>query len=317
MPESTVEAVVQKALGSAPAEKSVEQPSQKLAPTAQPPAKKDGSASSAEDESSTATELTAFEQELVSELEADEQAEFKELSVREQKTRLDWMKRRYRRETRQRTEDGKIRKAWNALVEAGVQPEDLRALVAKRQLASSPAEKAKTDAAIKRGFERKYDEAQTSEEREAIRDAERTVLETVEDAVERVLSKRVTPLEERLQSADRRQQESRRKSLESEINDLEEKEGFKASLVETYRDDIRRLGVQHPDWSAWKLLHYLATEEELKQGKRANGAAPEKPPVRATPVVKKTPATTPGTASPGRPRLSLEKVIGNVLRRKM
>ena len=316
MPGPTVEAVVQKALREAPPVKAEDSPDSTKAPTEQPTKASDASGSK-ESTSLDSSTRTAFEQELIDELESDEQTEFDALSEPEQHSRLDWMKRRYRREARQRTEDGKIRKAWNALIEAGVKSEDLRALVAKRQSASSPAEAAKVEAAIKRGFARKLDQAETAEEREAIQDAEQTVSELIDDRVEQALAKRVKPLEERLEANDRQRNETRRKTLESEINDLEEKEGFKTSLVETYREDIRTLGLRHPDWSAWKLLHYLATEEELKQGKRANGAVPKEPPppARATPVVRK-PSGAPASAPGAKLRFSLEKTIGNILRRK-
>lgn len=315
MSETTVASVVQKALSTAPAAKAEDKPDATKAPNDTTPHDKDGSSSA--DASSDQATLTSFEQELVSELDADEQSEFEGLSVQEQRSRLDWMKKRYRRETRQRTEDGKIRKAWSALVTAGVSADDLRALVSKRQGATTQAEADKADAAIKRGFQRKLSEAKDAEEREAIQDAEQTVRELVEDEVEKRLGQRVKPLEDRIEVADRRQQEARRKSLDTEINDLEDKEGFKASLVESYRDDIRALGLRHPDWSAWKLLHYLATEEELKQGRRVNGA-PSKDPARPSPVVKKSVTSTTPSQTPTRARsgTSLERLVGNILRRK-
>lgn len=308
MPTQTVEAVIEKALRTAPSATAGDKPNESQAPTATPKAE----ASSSKEPSET-TERTAFEEELFGELEADEQVEFDGLTPTEQRSRLDWMKRRYRRDARQRTDEGKLRKAWGALQEAGVTAEDLRQLVAKRKGATTTSEQTKTEAAIKRGFERKLDKAETAEEREAIQEARQTVLEEIEvREAQSPLAKRLQTLEERFEVSDRRTTESRRKVLEQEINDLEEKEGFKASLVETYREDIRALGVRHSDWSAWKLLHYLATEEELKTGRR-NGPPPKETP-RATPVVKKSAPVT-STSQPAR-RFSLEKAIEGIIRRK-
>src|SRR3990167_8956460 len=131
MSDPDVTAVVEKAFVSGAGDhKSTDSADAPSAPTARTESAEDrpsADAPSKEDSSSSDTEgdRTAFEHDLISELEADEQKEFEGLSPAEQRSRLDWMKRRTRRDARQRTEEGRRRKAFEVLRQAGVTQEDL------------------------------------------------------------------------------------------------------------------------------------------------------------------------------------------------
>lgn len=331
METPSLEAVVGQALASAPSAKAEAKPEATKAPTdlaperTSPPSRDPNTSSSTDADAPDASskpgrsqdaEWTPFERELIQEMQDDERSEFEALPVAQQQQTLSWMKRRYRREARERTESDKLRKVFRLLSESGVKTEHLVELANQRR-GNAPAPAAERPGAVKRGFQRALEKAKDAQEREEVLEAERTVRELVEELLEERIGQRVKPLEERWQAEERRQQEDRRRSLEKDINDLEDVEGFPASLVETYREDMRAVGLQHPTWSAWRLLHLVADEDVLRKAKaalKAPASAEQPPPARRPSPMAKAPPAKEGATSPRQLRQprSLEKLITGI-----
>ena len=284
MPDIGVADAVEKLVKSAPAPKA-EEKLQPKAPAEEPPAEKsEKSAAPEEKEIAGADGLTAFEQELIEE----SKDEYAQLPEGARKPFLDALKRRYRRDARQMTELGSLRKAVTALKEAGVTDEDLVALVNKRR-GKVADEKPATNGDIKRGFARYLTDATDPAERENLRTAEQVVRELVEDLVEERLGKRVKPLEDKLDASERQAFAKRAATLDQDIDDLEDKLGYPGSLVETYRVTLKREGLKYPDLSAEELLFRLADLKDLKaaMAKASPTDKGEKSKLPAAPVVKK------------------------------
>ena len=239
-------------------------------------------------------------------MDDDDRKAFDELSPTEQAQRLGFLKKTYRRTARQMTELGTLRKAVGALQDAGVTNDDLVALVqSKRGGTKSDAQKV-VDAATsgngasKRGYQRWMEEAKTPEERERLRDAEQVVREVVEDVVAGLMDREVKPLRQRMELSDREAMTERAQSLETSINALEDDLGYPGSLVETYRQQMLREGLQHPKLEAEDLLVRVAGFKVVKaamlkaqgangKGEEAARVAPAKP---GAPIIKRPSPTS-------------------------
>ena len=291
MPEiSSVDAAVEKIVQEAPP---VEKPTHE-APAEPTPVKgeEDGAASVKSPEE--VAELSAFEQELIEEFKE----EYEQVPEEHRKAFLGSLKRSYRKQAKQMTELGTLRKAVSALREAGVTNEDLVSLVnTKRGNGRAATSEPKTATEVtKRGFQRWLAEATDPAEKENLRAAEQVIREVVEDLVssriEEIRDKEVKPLRDRLDWQDRQTLTKRSQGLEQAINDLEDKLGYSGSLVETHRATMHALGLREPDLTAQELLVRAAGFEtvmnaRLKMASKGDSIALEegkKPPAS---VVKK------------------------------
>ena len=250
-------------------------------------------------EGSESAEYTAFEQELIAELDQEDKTAFEEGSPEYRKQALAFMKKQYRRSAKQMTELGTLRKAVGALRDAGVTNEDLVKLVQqKRGGTKAEAQEVVNDATkgngngSKRGYQRWHESAKSSEEREQLREAEQVQRELIEDVVKEYLGKEIRPIKDRLESSDRERLTERAQSLEADINVLEDDLGYPGSLVETYRDAMVQEGLKHPKLDAEELLVRVAGFKTVKaamlkmQGTKE--AAEETPAKPSAPVMKKT-----------------------------
>ena len=246
-------------------------------------------------------DLTAFEQELIDELDEDDRTAFDSGTPEARQQTLAFMKKQYRKNAKQMTELGTLRKAVGTLREAGVSNEDLVELVQRKRGLSKPEAQRVVDAtqpgaAGKRGYQRWMDAAKTPEERESLRDAEQVIREVVEDVVAGLVQKEVKPIRDRLDFSDREIMTQRASGLEQDINALEDELGYPGSLVETYRQEMLRLGLQNPKLSAEDLLVRAAGFATVKaamlkmqpKGDGENGKpAPKTLGSRPAPVMKK------------------------------
>src|SRR3990167_6212157 len=264
---------------------------------------------SAADSQESSEELTAFEQELIGELDEEDKAVFEQGSPEARKQALAFMKKQYRRNAKSMTELGTLRKAVGALRDAGITNEDLVKLVQDKRGGTKAEAQTVVDAATngggKRGYTRWMEQAKTSEEREALRDAEQVVREVVEDVVASIVQREVKPLRDRLDYTDRESVNQRAQGLEAEINALEDTLGYPGSLVETYRQQMLNLGLREPKLSAEDLLVRAAGFSTVKaamlkmqagegEGKDKTSPNPLRP---HAPVFKR-----PGTATEELPR---------------
>ena len=253
MPEiSSVDAAVEKIVQETPlVEKSAPE-----APAEKAPAKVEEDGGASEKSAEEVAELSAFEQELIEEFKD----EYDQVPEANRATFLNSLKRSYRKQAKQMTELGTLRKAVSALREAGVTNEDLVSLVnTKRGNSRAPTSESKSTTEVsKRGFQRWLAEATDPAEKENLRTAEQVIREVVEDLVssriEEIRDKDVKPLKERLDWQDRQTWTKRSQGLEQAINDLEDKLGYPGSLVETHRSTMLSLGLREPDLSAEDLL---------------------------------------------------------------
>ena len=254
MPEiSSVDAAVEKIVQEAPP---VEKPAQE-APAEEAPAKTAIETLASERVAEEGAERSAFEQELIEEFKE----EYDQVPEESRTKFLDSLKRSYRKQAKQMTELGTLRKAVTALREAGVTNEDLVGLVnAKRGNGRAPSSESPKSATevTKRGFQRWLADATDPAEKENLRTAEQVIREVVEDLVssrlEEIREKEVKPLRDRLDWQDRQTLTKRSHGLEQAINDLEDKLGYPGSLVETHRQAMHSLGLREPDLSAEDLL---------------------------------------------------------------
>lgn len=284
MPGISVDAAVEKMVAEAPTTTVVDETPTPKAPAQDAPVEKVEKSETPDTDTKGEDGLTAFERELVGEYGE----EYANVPEAQRPAFLSALKRSYRKQAKQMTELGNLRKAVGALRDAGVSNEDLVELIQKRKN-KTPDAKLPSAAEVKRGFKRYLDESTDPAEREHVTKAEQVVRELVEDLVEERLGQRVKPLEEKFHASERQQQEHRAATLETEINELEDTHGFKGSLVETYRKEMLDLGLKNPRLSARKLLQIVATDEEYDHG-RVVATSPEKrekPVEKSTPVVKK------------------------------
>lgn len=207
--------------------------------------------------------LSAFDQELITEYQEEYDA------AKDKSTFLSALKKSYRKQAKQMTELGQLRKAVNALKDAGVTNDDLLELINQRKGKSAPKVSGNGSDTPKRGFQRYLKDDTAPAEREHLREAEQVVRELVEDMVEDRLTKEVKPIREKLDADAQEARSQRRTTLVKEIDELEDVHGFKGSLVETYREQMMELGLRNPKWSARKLLQILANEDEYDHGRMA------------------------------------------------
>lgn len=233
-------------------------------------------------------EVTAFEQELMEEFKE----EYESLPESDRTPFLNALKRSYRKQAKQMTELGTLRKAVGALRDAGVTNEDLVDLVSRKRTGSNgrtDAPKA-SEASEKatRGFQRWLTEATDPAEKEHLRTAEQVIRETVEDLVQARLDEirdtEVKPLKERLDWQDRQSLTKRMQTLEADINALEDEHGYPGSLVETHRETMKAIGVREPTLSAEDLLVRAAGVAAVKAAilKRASSSKADVPGVEGT-----------------------------------
>lgn len=277
----------------------------KDAPQSETPAKDAADGGRGSEESGKAAEgaeYTAFEQELIAELDSEDKTAFEEGSPEYRKQALAFMKKQYRRSAKQMTELGTLRKAVGALRDAGVTNEDLVKLVQqKRGGTKAEAQEVVNDATkgnghgSKRGYQRWHESAKSSEEREQLREAEQVQRELIQDVIEEYLGKEIKPIKERLESTDRERMTERAQSLESDINALEDDLGYPGSLVETYRQEMLQQGLRHPKMDAEELLVRVAGFKTVKAAmlkmQEAKGEVEETPSKPSTPVIKKAAPT--------------------------
>src|SRR3990167_8187657 len=274
MAETSVDAIVEKMVKTTPVAKVTEDKSVPEAPVVETPVKSvdvNGKAD-AQAKSDDAAALTTFEQELITEYQEEYD------SAGDQSAFLNALKRSYRKQAKQMTELGTLRKAVSTLRDAGITNDDLVELV-NRKKGKSSAVSDTNQKATEDDFESLIAKTTDPVEREDLLRAERVVRKVVE--------KLVKPLEEKLNAAERKQLDERQQTLDQEINDLEDKHGFKGSLVETYRDAMRTLGLRNPKLSARKLLQIVSTDEEYDQGRVVKAAESGEKPKGASSVVKK------------------------------
>ena len=254
------------------------------APAEAAPAKAREESAAPKETTGEAAEMTAFEQELITEFKEEYE------SAGDKPAFLNALKRSYRKQAKQMTELGTLRKAVGALKEAGVTNEDLMELIGrKRTGGNGRTEPAKTtEAANERGYARWMTKTTDPAEREQLREAEQVVRELVEDLVsvriEEIRDKEVKPLRDRMEYQDRQTLTKRAQQLDQEINDLEDKQGYPGSLVETHREAMRQLGLREPDLSVEDLLVRTAGFAAVKTAmlKRAKGSEAEPETERGT-----------------------------------
>ena len=278
MPEVGIEATVQKMVSKASSEAVTKAASE--APETEP-VKTEQTRPEAQpttDDTTRGTNgLTAFEQELVDELESEDKTAFESLTAQERTSRLAWMKRRYRKDARQMTELGNLRKAVKALADAGVTQEDLVKLVQGKRGSNGKTSTESAAVTAARGYARLMEKAANPEERESLREAESVLKEMMEDIVEAKLGQRVKPLEEKLSASESRTHQERSRTLAKDIDDLEDVQGYPGSLVETYRATLQEAGERNPHLSAEDLLFKLADPKDLKAALLKKKDVAEKP----------------------------------------
>ena len=330
MPDApvSVEGAVEKMLGEKPLAEDRTPPETPVSTTPGKEGQPTGETTPKAGEESTG-ELTAFEQELIDELDEEDRKAFEEGTPEARQQTLAFMKKQYRKNAKQMTELGTLRKAVGALREAGVSNEDLVELVQrKRGVSKLEAQRvvdATQQAAGKRGYQRWLDQSKTPEERESLREAEQVIREVVEDVVSGLLAKAVKPLRDRLDFSDREMRNQRAQGLEQEINALEDELGYPGSLVETYRQQMLQLGLREPKLSAEDLLVRAAGFATVKaamlkmqpKAEGGNGKPPLKPSLgRPAPVISK-----PGQSTGELPRrkgggISITKALDLLMRPK-
>lgn len=271
MPEISVDATVEKMLKGAPsADKAVKEEPSAEAPVSDTPA--DGEKPETAPKDDGATELTAFEQELIEELGEEDKASFESLSPEQKKQTLNWAKRIYRKNAKQMTELGTLRKAIGTLRDSGVTNEDLVELVRNKRSGSSKADSPQNENnGEKKGFDRWLSKADKADEREELQNARQVIREEIEQALSEFAGKEVKPIKERLEWTDRQAIQDRLAGLDEEINSLEDGGEYPGSLIETYREDIKRLAVRYPKKSAEELLvdvaGYLTVKKAVQSRK--------------------------------------------------
>ncbi len=314
--DDAVESMAKKAVsGNEPEDKSAE-PKAPVENTKTEDQTKPEATQTPDDTSKGSDGLTSFEKELLNELEADEKAEFDGLTATEKSSRLKWMKTRYRRDARSKTELGNLRKAASTLREAGVTNEDLLTLINSKRTGKAVDAPTGDQKITKRGFDKLMESASTPEDREQLTTTRQVVREEMEDMLRDVLKKEVGPLKDRLDASDRQRQTSRSQSLETEINELEDKLGYPGSLIETYRDDIASWGIRNPDMSAEEILFKLAPPKQLKDAMQSSAATqPNKDTPKPTNrIVSK--ASPPSPPKNSRGVVSISNALDLILKRK-
>lgn len=304
MPELGVNETVEKMLGeAAPVEKPPAPAPVPVTPESTPT-----DAPPAPSPETTAAELTAFDQELI----AEYQEEYD--TAGDKPTFLKALKRSYRKQAKQMTELGQLRKAVGALRDAGVSNDDLIALV-NRKKAGSSAPSSPPAGEGKRGFQRYLQDATDPAEREQLRTAEQVMREVVEDAIAQSLDREVKPLKEQLDNAKQDALRRREATLMQEIDDLENTHGWKGSVVESYRQAMLNLGLSNPQWSARKLLNIIGDPDVLEIG-RVAATAPKTPDAKppASPVIKKPAAAEVPRSANG--RSSITKFLNQIVRNR-
>ena|SRR3990167_4092490 len=255
---SSVEAAVEKMVTEVPIK---EQPTHK-APVEEAPVKSEEAGAAPTE----VPELSAFEQELIEEF----QEEYDQVPEESRKAFLSSLKRSYRKQAKQMTELGTLRKAVGALREAGVTNEDLVSLVSSKRgngrTVSPPS--TTVSEATKRGFQRWLNEATDPAEKENLRTAREVIREELEDLLsarlEEVREKEVKPLRDRLDYQDRQAWTKRSQVLDQDINSLEDELGYPGSLIETHRDAMKLLGLREPELTAEDLLVRVAGFSAVK-----------------------------------------------------
>lgn len=308
MSDKSVESVVESMVKEAPVTKTVEKtsPEAPAKKTPDEPAKVTKEVVTADDTTKGNDGLTAFDTELINELESDERTEFDGLTETEKTARLKWMKTRYRKDARSKTELGSLRKVISTLRDANVTDKDLLALINSKK-SGKPVDKPSGDQKItKRGLASLLTDDANAEDRETITKTGRAIREEIEDIFEELSGKKIKPLEDRLDANDQRRSTRRSSSLEVEINDLEDKHGYPGSLIETYRDEIKSLGIRNPDYSAEELLFKVAPPSLLKKTFKAPSNGEVTKPVSK--VVKQT-STENTTPKNSKDRTSISKAI--------
>lgn len=319
-----VASAVESILKEAPAaDEAVKETPSKEAPASQPSDKGKSVSEATGKSSESAAEHTAFEQELIAELDEEGKNAFEASTPEQQRRFLVLAKKSYRQNSKEMTELGTLRKAVGALQDAGVTNEDLVKLVQEKRGGTKAEAKAVVDSATngkgsgKRGYQRLLDQAKTAEEREDLTDIQQVLREEFEDLLAERLDKRLKPMEDRLALSDRERHTKRASGLEQEINDLEDKHGYPGSLVETHREAMHRLGLREPELSVEDLLVRVAGFKTVKAAldkmkQKAEESETLVPGGRAAPVVKK-PAPVP-LATDRKGRLSVMEAARNLLR---
>lgn len=313
MPDISVENAVENMVNKAPKEQgSLEAPVEKTQDKADE-SKKESTEVTPDDTSKGADGQTPFEKELINELEEDERTEFDGLNTTEKSARLKWMKTRYRRDSRQKTELGNLRKAVGVLKDAGVTQDDLLKLVNDKR-SGRPVDEPKGDQKItKRGLAKLIDDAQTPEDREQVTNTRQIMREEIEDMLTERFGKEIDPIKKRLDAEDSRRTQKRSQTLETDINKLEDELGYSGSLIETYRDQMKSLGIRNPDMGAEELLFKVAPPSLIKKSfnpVETNGNAPKTVSRVAKP---KSAEPLPKTS---RGNTSIDKALDLILRRK-
>lgn len=311
-----VEQAVGKMLRRAPAAAAAKENPEPQAPASDTPAKQPepSQAPAAKQDAATENEQpSSFEQELIQEY----QEEYSQLPEGQRKPFLDALKRTYRKQAKQMTELGNLRKAVSALKDAGVTNDDILALINQKKSGRAAAPTANGNGTeTRRGFRRWETEASTPEDRENLTKAEQVVRELVEDMLAERLEKEVKPLRDRIELEDSRLREERSKTLTKEINDLEDVQGFKGSLIETYREQIMELGLRNPRWSARKLLNIVAEPDEIETGRVAKSDNGQKQRVPAASAVNKSTTQQVDLPRKRSGTISVTQAIDKILRGK-
>lgn len=265
-----VDTLVEKLVTKAPGQKPAEQASSEAPTDDTRTAEKVETSSASVKETAEQEELSAFEQELIDEYREDYDA----LPEGQRQPFLSALKRTYRKQAKQMTELGTLRKAMTALREGGVTNEDLVALIKQKQGGTTAEAKAVVES-VKRGFQRYQDKAKSPEEREQLHEAEQVMRETIEDILNERMSKEVTPIKEKLDANERQALTRRLATVEQEIDDLEDTQGWPGAVVETYREPLRQAIRQRPEWTVRQAFYKIAEEKDilLVQSKRSNGVA--------------------------------------------
>lgn len=325
MAEIGVDAMVEKMVqGTPPASAEKESPAPS-APTDAAPEQKESEREETGNESEPSSRLSAFDQELIEELDEEDRASFDSLSPAAKREALAFAKKTYRRSAKQMTELGTLRKAIGALKEAGITGEDIQRLVQSKRGGSGSSEPANSNGTgqASRIYDRWLSEAKDADERESLMKARQALREEMEDLLSTRLQKELHPLKERFELSDREAQQDRYATLEHDINALEDEHGYPGSLIETHRDAMHRLGQRHPKLSAEDLLvqvagfeavksHLLRRGERVEKANGSGGVDKSRPPAS---VARKQSAQAPELPRNARGTISIDGAIGALLNR--
>ena len=282
MPPASASGVVQEMLKSAPAPEQADA----LPPTPVTPEPSADNSKTPEH----VVERSAFDQELIGELDQEDHTAFESLTPEERKRTLGLMRKQYRRVSKQMTELGTLRKSdatfqriIQTMRKSGKSEQEIADFFRPGSVASEAAP-SKANGSGTRGLAALLAEAKTPEEREQAREIQQRIREEMEDIASGMLGKEIRPIRDRLESSDRYALTKRSQALDQVINDLEDQEGYPGSFIETHREAMHRLGLRETELSGEDLLVRVAGFKAVMAAKGKVKADPVK---ADAPIVKK------------------------------